>query len=273
MSTRGKRGLIGLGVVLLVILGVVAAFLWERRRHVAAAGLPALDGSGTVLRAEDLQAKYRDPAAFANLCADVQDRYEALRMRFHDCRHLRKSLVSEYDRQGQMTAQLEVRDRVHFEGEEERKTEIGRRQLLGGSIPYDPDKLKANQPSGKATAPFSKDTPKDFYRYELEDVEEIDGPRLLRIHFEPAKLVERSFKGWVWVDPATREPVRMQCSPTKPHFALDRFDMLMEYGLSENGFNQLRRMTVDVAWGKGFAFVSRHYRVETELSEYQSVGP
>ena len=91
---------------------------------------------------------------------------------------------------------------------------------------------------------------------------------MLRIHFEPNTPVERSFKGSAWVDPATRELVRVVSAPVKPRLRVDRFDMMLDYGPSENGHNQVRRLTIESAGG--FALFSWHFRTESELSDYQS---
>lgn len=271
MKVRGKRYLVGFAVILLVAVGVLVVLEWGRRRQVAAAGPETLDGSGKPLSAQDLQEKYRDPAAFAELCADVRDRCDALRQRFLGLRHTRKARLIEYDRKGQEVAIMEITDRVHFEDQAEKKEELERRQLLGKPFPFDPDTLWAEHPTKKAVPAFSKDAPEGLYRYRLERVEELHGRPVLRIHFEPTERVERSFKGLAWVDPVTREPVRIHGSLAKTPLLVDRFEMLMDYGPSENGHNQLRHVTIDVSGG--FALVSRHYRVESELKEYQPVGP
>ena len=90
---------------------------------------------------------------------------------------------------------------------------------------------------------------------------------MLRIHFEPSKSVARTFKGSVWVDPQTRETVRWHGSLAKARLAVDRFDIILDYGPSENGQNQLRHVVMDVAGG--FALVSLHYRIESDLSDYR----
>jgi hypothetical protein len=271
MTIRGRRYLLVLGVLLLLVLGVLAAFEWDRRRQVALAGPEKLEGSGIALSAQDFNEKYRDTEEFAKLCADLQDRYEALRKRLFTSRHTRKSRWIEYDRKGETVARMEITDHVYFVGEEERKTEIERRQLLGKPFPFDPDRLKAEHPNEKAKPPFAKDLPAGFYRYQLAGVEKIQERPLLRVKFEPTEPVERSFKGWTWVDPTTHEPVRMQASLAKTRWIVDRFEMLVDYGLSENGCNQVRHTTIDVQWGGGFAFISRHYRIETAMSDYRSL--
>ena len=55
----------------------------------------------------------------------------------------------------------------------------------------------------------------------------------------------------------------------KAKFSVDHFDMILDYGTSENGHNQLRRVVIDMAGG--FALVSLHYRLESELSDYREV--
>lgn len=269
MSKRGRLSWLGLACVLLAVAGLLALFEWHRRQDVARAGELTLDGSGIALSADDLQQKYSDPQEFARLCAAVQEHYDALVGRSLQLQHLRKSRTIEFDRRKQPIAIVDTLERVHFEGRKECRTYLESQQVLGP-----PSASPPGGPQGglDVKAPFSNEPPSEgLYRYQLEGVEEIAGQLVLRVHFEPVKPVEGSFKGSVWVDPATREPIRMHGSAVKLPVPLDRLEMLIDYGPAENGYNQMRRATVDVAGG--FAFIFKHYRIEAELSDYRPRQP
>jgi hypothetical protein len=257
-----------LGILLLVGSVSLAVLEWERRRHVAAAGGETFDAPVLAPSADKLTDKYRDPGAFAELIADVRARYDRLRNRFFNLAHTRKARLIEFDPSGREVAIMEITDRVQFDGDKERKEQLDRRQLLGKPFPFDPDTLKAEHPNRKAAHPFSNDTPQGLYRYSLEGVEQMRDRPALRIHFEPTKPIERAFKGSAWIDPMAFEPLRLRGLLVKPPLLVDRFEMRVEYDLSENGHNQLRRVWIDVAGG--FAFVSRHYRIESELTDYRA---
>lgn len=269
MTIRANRFLIGCGVLLLVGIVALAVLEWDRRRQAAVAGTETLDGAGTSISARDLEVQYRDPEVFARLCGDVKERYSALQKRYLQSRHTRKTRQTRYDTKGQVVAISETSDRVRFQNGKEQKQELERRQLMGKPSLFDPDKVKLEGIDIQLAPPFSKDSPEGLYRYQLEGIEELHGRRLLRVHFEPTRPVERSFRGSAWIDPDTHEPVRMQASLAKAKFSVDHFDMILDYGSSENGHNQLRRAVIDMAGG--FALVSLHYRLESELSGYREV--
>jgi hypothetical protein len=275
MTIRKERSVPRLGRLLVVVLGalllagsiLLAVLEWQRRRHVAAAEGETFDGPGITLSADELTEKYRDPAACAELLADVRTYFDRLRERFFHLAHTRKARLTEFDANGHETAVMEITDRVWFDGYKEVKEQIDRRQRLGKPFPFDPDTLKTEHPNRRAAHPFSHDTPAGLYRYSLEGVDQVHERPALRIHFEPISPVERSFKGRAWVDASAHQPLRLQGSLVKTPLLVDRFEMRVEYGLSENGHNQVRHVRIDVAGG--FAFVSRHYRIESELSDYR----
>jgi hypothetical protein len=268
VTIRIKRWLLVVIVVLLAGMAAIAGLEWERRRQVAAAGTPSLDDSGMVVAAHEWEDQFRDPEAFAHLCADVTERSHAIQQRFLRLWHTRKTRQTRYDAKGKVEAVSEAVYRVHFEDGKERKQEIERRQVLGKPSFFDPDRIKSEEMDTSMSPPFSKESPVGLYRYRLEGVEELQGRRLLRIAFEPTRSVERSFRGSAWIDPDSREPVRIHGSLAKARLTVDRFDIILDYGPSENDHVQLRRVRMDMAGG--FALVSLHYLLDSELSDYRT---
>jgi hypothetical protein len=268
MTRRAKWVLLGLAAALLFGTGLLAALEWQRRQQAAGAGRQVLDGSGTKRSAADLRRKYSDPEEWTRLCAAVRERSDALQARSFRLQHLRKGRLIELDVRGQPVAIGESLERVYFEGEKERKTTLEVRQVLGR--PIDAGQLQGG-PNQKSLPPFSKEAPEGLYRYEMEGVEEIAGRLVLRASFEPAEPVEGTYKGSAWVDPDSAEPVRLHGSALKLPLLLDRLEMLIDYGPAENSHNQVRRVAIDVAGG--FAFISRHFRLEAELSDYRPREP
>jgi len=267
MSERVKRFLVKLAAVF-VTFSLVATLEWRCRRQETRATEPVLDGSGAAASAADLRRKYADPEELAALCRAVQGRNEALTARAFRLRHRRTTRVTAFDRGNKPVAVTESVESVHFEGRAERATTLETRQLLGdpGGLPGFPGGADS-----KTRWPFSDATPAGLYRYELAGVEELAGKPAVRVGFEPVRPDEGTFKGSAWVDPATAEPVRMHGTALHLPVFLDRFEMLVDYGPAGTGHNQVRRVTADVAGG--FAFVSRHYRLEAALDDYQPAGP
>jgi hypothetical protein len=259
---------LGLVCAVLASAGLLALLEWHRREDVARAGELKLDGSGIPRTANELRQKYSDPLEFARLCAEVQKHYDALVSRSLRLQHLRKSRLTEFDRRQQPVSIVETLERIHFEGRKECLTILESRQVLGA-----PSASPQGGPQGglNIKAPFSSEVQQGFYRYQLQGVEEIAGRLVLRVRFDPVEPLEGSFKGSVWIDPATSEPIRMHGSAVKPRMPLDRLEMLIDYGPAENGYKQMRRATVDVVGG--FAFIFKHYRIEAELSDYQPRKP
>jgi hypothetical protein len=265
MKNRAKRLTIALAILVLSGIVALAVLEWDRRRHVTAGTLE--DGNGVAVSTREEQEKYRNPEAFARLCAEIQERYDALQQRYLRLWHTRKTRQTSYDKKGKAIAVSESVSRVHFVKGAERKEEIEHRQVMGKPSIFDPDRINLEREDTHLLPPFSKDSPADLYRYHLEGIEDVEGRRLLRIHFEPSKPIERSFTGSAWIDPDTQEPVRIRGSLAKAKLSVDHFDLLLDYGPSENGHNQLRRLVMDMAGG--FALLSLHYRIDSELSDYR----
>jgi hypothetical protein len=187
MKTRVKRLLSGCGVVLLAMACLLTILEWNRRRHVTAAANSPMDGSGEVVSARELEDRYRDGDALHAFCASVKDKCDAIKNRFLGLQHTRKTRITRYDDKGTASAIAEVTYRVWFRDGAEQKQEIERRQLLGKPSYFDPDRVKIAQEDTQITGPFSNDSPPGLYQYRLEGVEELQGRRLLRIHFEPTR--------------------------------------------------------------------------------------
>ncbi|MBO0698182.1 MAG: alpha/beta hydrolase [Zavarzinella sp.] len=172
--------------------------------------------------------------------------------------------MTEFDRKNQPVAITETVERVHFEGRTERKTVLEVRPVLGEPIGATAFQSGADP---QARWPFSDAAPAGLYRYELEGVEELAAGTVVRVRFEPVRPDEGTFTGSAWIDPVTAEPVRVRGSAVRLPVFLDRFEMLVDYGPAETGHNQVRRVTADIAGGLGF--ISKHYRLEAELSDYR----
>jgi hypothetical protein len=267
MTRRGKRWLAGVSATVVAVAGLLAGLEWDRRRHLSAGGDDVLAAPAKALSSEELLARYRDPAEFTRLCATVRERSMALRARFLRLRYTRRGRLTEFDRQGAPYSVTAFVEHVWFEGETERKEEIEGRQVLGPPPGHIAETLRAGQLNGKAVAPFSQGALEGVYGYELEGVEEIDGRPVVCIRCRPLGSAEGKLRGRAWVDPATGEPVRFHGEAASPPRFVDRIEMRADYGLSENGYVQVRRLNIDCAGG--FAFLSSHVRLESELGDYR----
>jgi hypothetical protein len=271
MTQRRKRWLAAVAGTVVVVVGLLTGLEWDRRRHLAAQGNDLLDAPGKPLTAGELTEKYRDPAEFARLCAAVRQQCIALRERFLHARHTRHSTVTEYDRGGATRSVTALVEHVWFDGDAERKEEVERRQLVGKPSGKDAESWRSGQTGEKGIAPFSQEAVEGTYDYALDGVEEIDGRPLVRIRFAPHGSAEGKMRGQGWVDPKTAEPVRFHGAAARPPRFVDRFEMRVDYGPAENGQVQIRHVVIDAAGG--FAFISRHFRVETELTDYRDGAP
>ena len=268
MNKRAKRYLMILAVSMTVFAILLVCLGWESHQG-SLVGQQLLDGSGRVLSAEDLVQKYRNPAELAQLCAHVRERFEAVYVRTLTSSHIRTTRRTEYDSRGDPVLITETAEHVWFEGTREKTRLIRQRVLLGSEVSSRLGKPSLSKPGENTRWPFPKDAGKDDYAYRFDGVEEIDGRPAGRIRFEPRTAAGLMYQGWAWVVMETGEPVRIQLAPVKPPHFVDRLEVLLNYGLAENGHNQARRMTFDGSGG--FAFLTRHLRVEIELRDYQEI--
>jgi hypothetical protein len=268
MNKRAKHYLMILVVVMTVFAIWLACLEWGRRQR-ALAGQQMLDGSGRVLSAEDLVQKYRNPAALAQLCAHVRERFAAVYERTLTSSHIRTLRRTEYDSRGVPLLITESAEHVWFEGTQEKTRLIRQRVLLGSEVSSRLGKQSLSNPGENTRWPFPKNAAEDGYAYRFDGVEEIDGRPAGRIRFEPGAAAGLMYQGWAWVVMETGEPVRIQLALVKPPPFVDRLEVLFNYGRAESGHNQARRMTFDGSGG--FAFLTRHLRVEIELRDYQEI--
>src|SRR5262245_3522776 len=127
MNKRAKRYLILLAVVMTVFALLLAGLEWERRRR----PLPEqqmLDGSGQALSDEELVQKYQNPAALAQLCMQVRERFAAVHERTRTSSHTRTTRLTEYDKRGTPVSITETAEHVWFEGNRE-KTRLIRQRV------------------------------------------------------------------------------------------------------------------------------------------------
>ncbi|HEY7155874.1 MAG TPA: hypothetical protein VH575_18065 [Gemmataceae bacterium] len=265
MNKRAKRYLIIPAVVMTAFAVLLACLEWERRQK-PLAGQSRLDGSGQALSAEDLVQKYQNPEALAQLCMQVRERFAAVYERTLTSSHTRTTRLTEYDRRGDPVGITETVEHVWFEGAQEKTRLIRQRVLLGSESSARLGKSNLSKPAGNTHWPFPKNAEEDVYTYRFDGVEEIEGRPAGRIHFEPRTTAGLMYQGWAWVVMETGEPVRIQLAPVKPPPFVDRLEVLLDYGRAENGHNQARRAIFDGSGG--FAFLTKHLRVESELSDY-----
>jgi hypothetical protein len=265
MNKRTKRYLIILAVVKTVFAISLAALEWERHQR-PLAEQQMLDGSGRVLSAEELVQNYHNPAELAQLCDKVRERFAAVYERTRTSSHTRTTRLTEYDKRGTPVSITETAEQVWFEGAQEKTRLIRQRVLLGSETSSPLGKSNLSNPVENSHLPFPKNAGEDDYAYRFDGVEEIEGRPAGRIHFEPRTSAGLGYRGWAWVVMETGEPVRVQLAPVKPPPFVNRLDVMLDYGWAENGHNQARRAVFDGSGG--FAFVTRHLRVESELSDY-----
>jgi hypothetical protein len=246
---------------------------WDRRRHLPAAGEQVLRaGEAAVPAPQEIEQKYRDPDEFARFCAAARDRAVDMRERFLRLEHTHGTRVTEYDRRGEVSSELEYVDRMWFEGGQGQHEEMSRRQVKGSLTREQFERWtqsggKVAQEHRQTVQPFSREEGTTAYDYRFEGVEEIGGRPVVKVRFEPQKGGQGRLRGLAWVDARTADPVRFHATVARPPALVDHYEILHEYGPSETGHVQARRGTVEIRGG--LAFLSFHYRIEAELSEYR----
>src|SRR5262245_31170294 len=265
MNKRTKRYLIILAMVMTVFAILFACLEWQRRQK-PLDEQQMLDGSGQALSAEELVQKYQNPAELAQLCAQVRERFAAVYERTLRSNHTRTTRLTEYGKRSEPVFITETTEQVWYEGDQEKTRLIQKRVLLGRENSSPLGKSSLSNPVEHAHLPFPKNAAEDDYAYRFDGVEEIDGQPAGRIHFEPRASAGLMYRGWAWVVMETGEPVRVQLAPVKPPPFVNRLDMILDYGRAENGHTQARRAVFDGLGG--FTFLTRHLRVESELSDY-----
>lgn len=207
------------------------------------------------------------PEVMQQLCDLVRQRNGEIDARKQGLVHTEISTNIELDKQGQTTLREKKTERVRYQdGQEFRRVE----KLVDDATGADktpPGAKDVPQPKFEALFPMSTNEPAGAYRYKYLGNEIVNDRNTWRIGFEPTPPLENRFRGDVWIDPQTYEPVRFLGAWAQPPRFVQQMSMQLDWARSENGHTQVRRSVV-VGQG-GFAFIQKRYRIETEITDYR----
>lgn len=211
--------------------------------------------------------RFASPAEFERLCQLVRERNSEIDARSKAGAHLETSTHQEFDKKNVATLHDQVIERVRFPGGVEHRLLTKKVNLLTNQVVTPASVREEKRPPATIEFPLTKNESAGAYQYKLVGMESVTGRDLVKIQFEPAAPLDNKFRGHVWVDPATGEPVHFVGAWAKLPAFVHEMTMSLEWGPAENGHTQCRRSVV--AGSGGVAFIFKRYRIETALSDYQ----
>lgn len=260
-------------LVLAVVLAIGLAYLEMRRRAQVAElqrqeeqHMAELEARRKFADPDALVEEYRQPEAFAELCAKLREHYIAMDERHRQCDHGEISRAVQLDDQGKEVAEETVTERVWFDKDREYRQYVKREDVEGKTSWIPTAKPRASEP-GKVIFPFTRDAAEGDYLFHLVGHDKIGETTVLKIEFVPTEPLDAKFKGYFWIDPRTSHPLRVDAELAKNPRFVDKVHMIFDYGPSENGAIQARKSRIEGSGG--FAFIQRRYRVDTDLSDYR----
>lgn len=254
-------------LALLVVVAVIALGGMEawRRSRVVADSLPEpapakADATG------DWAREFTDPERFSRTCEKVREVNIRRADEHKRLAHVEEHVAFEIDKSGNAAASEKAIDEVWFENGDEYRRTIRREFLKTGKIETRPT-APVKSPKAKEVFPFSREEKPGDYHYSFEGFEEIEGRPTARIGFEPAGPPAGLFRGRIWVEPRTLEPLRFEASLAKNPAFVDRLFLRFEWAPFAGHGLQLARSMIDGAGG--FALIQKHYRLESTFRDYR----
>jgi hypothetical protein len=261
-----------LGAALALIAAVAAAYIdLERRRHIEPPpSMMTTDSAEARLGPADLAKRYGDPDTFHTFCRKVHDKYLAMNSRYKALQHRRRQRSKQLDQYGKVVADESLVELVDFPRGIERRRMLEQKDELTGAVIPGETELQKNLAAGKAPFqyPFLPDSTWDDFGYRFGGVELLDGKPVVKVEFTPNPPFGRKTVGAIWADAESGQPLRFVGRWHKPTGLVHRFEMKAEYGPSENGFYQIRRIETDGAGGA--LFIVRRYVVAFDVDDYRT---
>lgn len=224
---------------------------------------------GAEASAEALVARFKDPQAFSKLCADIRRRSMEIDARHKSLEHTDISVNMELDRDGKPSTKEQVTEHIWFdETGQEHRLVVKKENLLTGADITPKKRTEVKPEKNTAIYPFSAEAPGNEYRYTLEGCETVGERLLLKVAFEPNKPVDKKFRGKIWADPETFDPIRFEGDWAEPPRFVNEMTHVLEFGPAENGQTQVRRSVV--SGSGGFALIQKRFRIETDAKDFRA---
>ena len=259
------------GTVVLLSVGSIAVVLeFDRRRRLNEHPRHLSQASGrAVTGPADLALQFADSNRFQEFCLKVNEKYLRMNARYKSSQHRRRQRSRQVDSNGKALADEDLVEFVDFQnGIERHRTveqfdRIAERKIEGESP------LQKSLAVGKApfTYAFSPESKWNDFEYKFVGVEVLDGVVVIKLEYTPNPPFGRKIAGTVWADAETGQPIRFHGRWFKPSFGIDKYEMAVKYGVSENGEHQIRSIEID---GAGGALIfTRHYLINIEFDDYR----
>jgi len=217
----------------------------------------------------DLAAKFADADRFLAFCRQVNDKYLAMNGRYKTSQHRRRQRTRQVDAEGKATADEEFVAYVDFPSGKERQRVVEQTDRLTGKKTEGVTSLQKDLTEGRKEwiYAFSPEGPFDEFTYVFGGVEMLDGQSVVKVEYTPKPPYGNRVAGTVWADAATGQPMKFAGRAFKPSFPVDKYEIAVRYGVSENGHPQIRTIEIDGAGG--FLFISRHYLISIAVDDYR----
>lgn len=264
-----------LRVALFAVIAAVGLSISEYYRRqsarpapIASEALAATPSETAIERAE----RFRDPQVFQQLCEDVRTRNIELADWHRTLEHRETHLVEEFDKTGKVIAAERKVERIWYENNRDRRITLEHRDLFADKDKTPKRSEVTSAPPSREIFPFSKEAKSSDYAFTLEGPDVVDNRPALRLRFEPAPPIDHKLRGVVWIDPLTKEPLRLDGELATLPPLVDRVTMNLRWGPAGDGMKpQLMRSVI--AGSGGFAFIQKNYRITTDFSDYKMLSP
>lgn len=215
-------------------------------------------------RAKELIQECQRPDAKETFLAKVRAASIALNDRHRLLAHKESHHILELNPKGHEIGVEESHDLVWYSEGKERRRNLDRFDALNKKpLPKEAERETALP---DVVYPLSREESPGDYVYVIEGMDEAESQGTIRMAFEPTAPLTKKFRGHVWIDPVTLEARRFRATTAKIPAFVDHLLFEFWFGPAENGHTQLKKSLV--AGAGGFAFVRKHYRVETDHSDY-----
>lgn len=258
------------GAVAVVLIGAGVHLETKRRRELAAQfrsavekAVPADEGPS------DLTAKFSDASRFLEFCRKVNDKYLAMNKRYKSSQHRRRQRSRQVDSEGKASVDEEFVALVDFPNGKERQRVVEQSDRLTGKKVEGVSALQKDMTEGRKewVYAFSPEGPWDDFTYEFGGVEMLDGKAVVKVVYTPKPPFGLRMAGTVWADAETGQPMKFAGRAHKPSFPVDKYEIAVVYGPSENGHPQIRTIEIDGAGG--FLFISKRYLISIAVDDYR----
>lgn len=226
----------------------------------------AMGSDSLEARLTALTERFREAAAFDELCRQCRQKNVEMDQRSRALEHTETQHTVELDKQGQTTADEKGVERVWFVGEDEFRQTLAKEDALSGK-PKKFDRKPRKSPKSDTTYPFTKQETSGMYRYEFERVEPWEDRPAVRVRFEPQGSPDGLLRGSVWLDPDSGQCLRFEGEVVKLPRFVSEIKMTLAFGPAENGHLQTRHSVVQT--GGGVGVIQKRFRIETVLDGYR----